>query len=743
MDSYHENREEEQCYLEKTLTFIKHQLEKEEEELQGKRDKVVASRREMWEESVHFSNDIDRVPEMIQYLSEVNTLTRDYSSTVKRIERYNNLLKSPYFGRFDFVEDAIGDTEKIYIGLSSLMDPNTASVLVYDWRAPISSIFYRSELGRAAYQSPMGLISGEVLLKRQYKIQASKLKYFFDSSIRVNDEILQEVLSHNSSPRMRNIVETIQKEQDVIIRDTISELLIVQGVAGSGKTSIALHRIAYLLYIGLQSKLNTSNIIIVSPNSIFSKYISNVLPELGEDNVKQITFDDIAVGHLGKRFRIQSRNEQLEYLICKENSEEGHVAMGSMEFKGSETFLTILKRLIKHYEYRAIPFKDVYYDGKVIETRQQLKNMFLNNKIGMPITKRLKRMENMMLNRVYPMRKVRLEKIEKLVQKYDDHIFEIKAFSRLLSIKETKVFMEKLHSFTEVDYMELYKKLFNEKGLLLRLSKGLRLPDNINKIIEDTAKRLDKGLVLYEDCAPLLYIKLAIGDNEDSDEIKQVVIDEAQDYYPLQFEVFKQLYGRAKYTVLGDYNQTLERRGDSSLYDVIEAIINKSKSTKLFLNKSYRSSIEINSFNRKLLREDINIIPFERHEDEPKVIAVNSVEELDKCIVKKLEQYFEQGYESAAILCKTAEEGEKIAERLKKLTMLKVLNIEEEVTSGGIIVMPSYMSKGLEFDVVIVYDASAMNYYSDFDRKLLYIACTRALHRLVIYHVGEKCKFLE
>ena len=215
---------------------------------------------------------------------------------------------------------------------------------------------------------------------------------------------------------MRNIVETIQKDQDIIIRDIENELLIVQGVAGSGKTSIALHRIAFLLYEGLNSKISVNNVIIISPSSIFSKYISDVLPELGEENVEQIIFDDIISKFLGKNLLIESRKSQLEALIVSQNSEKFSIKMQGVQFKGSTDFVQILDRLIEYCEKTLIDFKDVYYDGKVIETGQQIKNFFLNNKINMPIAKRLKRIENMILNKIHPMRKKRLEKIEKIVQ---------------------------------------------------------------------------------------------------------------------------------------------------------------------------------------------------------------------------------------------------------------------------------------------------------------------------------------
>lgn len=742
MSSYQRSKEEELMYLNKTLKVIKTQLAEEENTLSTSFKNLINSGREMWEESAHFSNDFDRIPEMNQYLLEVNNQNRDYAKKLKHIKKYKQMLNSPYFGRFDFLEDGFGNKEKIYIGLYNLIDNKTDSIFVYDWRAPISSIFYRHEVGKAYYNSPVGIVSGEVYLKRQYKIQNSNLKFFFDSNIRITDEILQEVLSRNSSAKMKNIVETIQKEQDDIIRDTKNELLIVQGVAGSGKTSVALHRIAFLLYEGLNSNITSNDVIIVSPNSIFSKYISHVLPELGEDRVEEITFDDIASKILDNRFVIETRGKQLENLIINQKDEKLDLKVQGIEFKGSEIFVEILNRLIQYYERNLHNFEDVYYEGKIIETKQQLKNLFLNNKIDIPMAKRLRRIESIILNKIYPLRKERLRKIEKVVQNNPEHIFEIKSFSRLISIKETKVFMKHIHSFTKVHYMDLYKILFNKNGLIFKLSKGLELPKNIEQIIWETSMGLEKGYISYEDCAPLIYIKLKIEGNDNFSNIRQLVIDEAQDYYPIQYNVFRLLFKGARYTVLGDFNQTLERNGDKSIYDNIEKILNKRKSVKMSMSKGYRSSFEINNFNKRFLNSNQEVTSFKRHEAEPIVIFKNNQEVLDRDIVKDIEYYYKQGYDSVAIICKTNQQAREIEERLKDLIDVKVLNEDYTKIEKGTLIVPSYLAKGLEFDVVLVYDVSNVNYKTEFDRRLLYIACTRALHRLKIYFTGEKSRLL-
>ncbi|AGK96591.1 HelD family protein [Clostridium pasteurianum] len=741
MDRINEEKELEMSYLEKTLEFVKKSLIRSENELQERVSKLISSGKDMWENSSHSSNDFDKIPEMTEHLMEVNKDNRNFYKVEKEIKKYKAMLEAPYFGRFDFKEDNFDGEDKIYIGLHNLMDSDSNEIYVYDWRAPISSIFYRMELGKADYISPVGEITGEVTLKRQYKIERSQIQYFFDSSITINDEILQNVLSRNSSTKMKNIVETVQKEQDIIIRDTDNELLIVQGVAGSGKTSIALHRIAFLLYMSL--RLNSNNIIIISPNSIFSNYISNVLPELGEENVREITYEGIVREVINNNtLKIENRNNALEFIINNQQSVKSSQKVKSIEFKSSLEFVKLLDRLLDYYEHKLIYFQDIYYDGKIIETKGQLKNLFLNNKINMPMTKRLKRIENIILHKVHPMRRKRLGKIENIVKNSYGHEFEEKSFSRLLAIKEANVFMKKLRSFTDISYFQVYKSLFFKKGLFFKLAKGLKLPENIEEIIAETIDNLSKGFISFEDSAPLLYIKLKVEGSEEFKEMKQVVIDEAQDYYPIHYKIFSILFRTARFTVLGDINQSIEKNKYKDIYDEIENILNKKRSLKLFLKKGYRSSFEINSFAKKLLNSNEYLNAFERHEEKPEIIVKNSLEEVNEGIKITAANYYKQGYKSIAVVCKTEGEKCKAYESLKKIMDVKLLDENNREVKSGTVIVSSYMAKGLEFDGVIIYNAAVSVYSTELDKKLLYIACTRPLHKLTIYSMGENSMFI-
>lgn len=739
---YQEKSVEELGYLNTTLDFLKSELSKELAALSETKKKLISSHKDMWEDAGLFLNDFDRVIGANQYLMEVKVQSASYYDKLKLVEKYKRLLNSPYFGRFDFVEYDSRDSEKIYIGLSSVIDSKTGNIMVYDWRAPISSIYYQYELGKASYNSPAGTISGTVTLKRQYKIRNSELKYFFDSSIKIDDEVLQEILSQNSSDKMRHIVESIQKEQDIVIRDKEYELLIVQGVAGSGKTSIALHRIAFLLYQGLNTQLESHNILIISPNMIFSKYISSVLPELGEDNVTQVSFEGYASSILQEKTAVESRNAQLEYLIASKNQDELSIKLESMEFKGSACFVELLDRIIDHYERNVIAFEDISYDGKIIFTRQQLKTLFLNNRIGLPIAKRLKRVENIIYSKIHPLRKNRTEKIEKFVQKLEGYELEIKSFSRLLLLKQSQVFQKRLKKITDVDYFKLYETLFNQQGLLPKLAAGLSLPGSLEHIITATIKNLNNGQIGYEDCAPLLYLKLRLEGSDSFSDIKHVVIDEAQDYEPVQYEVFKLLFMNASYTVLGDIHQRIEKDVDNAIYDNIIRTFQKKKSLKINLNKSYRSSFEITEFSKNVLGNVSNIEALQRHDDNPTISCLKTVEDIDSALIQGANNFRIQGYESIAILCRTALEAESLYDRLQHVTEINLISSDNDEIQKGITIMPIYLAKGLEFDVVLIYNASMENFSTELDRKLLYIACTRALHRLVIYYSGIKSSFI-
>lgn len=563
--------------------------------------------------------------------------------------------------------------------------------------------------GEAFYDAPCGRVAGELNLKRQYEIKNGTLEYFFDSDVQIVDEFLRQLLSQNTTAKMKAIVETIQHEQDVVIRDMENDLLMVQGVAGSGKTSIALHRAAYLMYQGLQTKLSANNIMIISPNSIFEQYISNVLPELGEDNVISSVFEDILSELLNGR-KIQSRNDFLENLIV--NSKYKEISRNSIEFKTSSFFREILDQFLIDIPRQWIEFEDVYYEGKCVVSRQILKDKIL----GRPET---------------PLG-IKLEQLE-------DYIFEqIFGTGKGRGHKEEKnLIKQEIQKFIKIDIVELYKILFSNEAYFYSLLQNSNPSQNIKNIWKYTKENLEADSLYYDDAIAIAYLYLKIYGTNKYKNIKQVVIDEAQDYYPLQYEIFNLLFSNAKFTILGDMKQTLAKKEDISFYEQIQKILNKKKSSLIMLDKSFRCTNEILNFSLKFIEQSSQIKSFNRNGDSPKVyIADNSEIFIDE-IVKEIKLCQEKGFQSICLICKTEKNSTYLFNKIKHKLDIQLIKNGSVSDLQGVFILPVYMSKGLEFDTVLICDADSQNYHDEDDKNLLYVACTRALHKLSLFCENE------
>lgn len=730
-------------YFEKTIALVKVQISKKLENSERSRDNLLSSRKVMWDDTAHSTDDFDCVVELSQYLEELNMGTAFYLAGANEIQKLEKMLDSPYFARVDFSESENEEKEKIYIGRYSLIDDDTHNIYVFDWRSPIASIFYRYELGDVQYQAPRGIIHGNVSLKRQYEIKRGKFEYFFDANVQIVDEFLRKMLSKNASSKMTSIVETIQKDQDIIIRDSKNELLMVQGVAGSGKTSVALHRVAYLMYQGLSSKLSSSNIAILSPSTLFAKYISDVLPELGEDNVETLAFEEICKQVIGNDFQIaQTRNQFFEKLITCTIVDKKELMKSSMEFKASNTFVTMLKRFVTYYEHKLIPFSDVTYNHKQLFDRFLLKEKLLKRDAGTPIAVRLTQIKALILQEIREENNSRLAELERFIDKYPDHIYETQAFARMLSIRENRTLLSYIRKFTEIDYTALYCKMFHDKNLFYALSKGLALPENIEEIRQQTDELLSLKTLRYEDALAIALLKIKMAGCDSYKNIKQVIIDEAQDYYQIHFEILSALFPKAKYTVLGDVNQTIEKQTSLTFYEDVQRILNKRSSALLTLSKSFRCTNQIIAFSTKFIDSSVKQECFSRDGVPPEIIFGASQADLDEHLKLFIVSMKEQSYKSVCILCKSLKESAELYGRIKD--SLNVALMDETYITGisGTFITPIYMAKGLEFDAVLIYAVDDMNYQSSDDKKLLYIASTRALHRLALFYTGKQSRFL-
>ena len=713
------NNQTEKAFEEKrlaqTISLAEEQLKQAKEAADKKKSEIIEAKKDVRENTEHgitslyTSDGFEALVELSQYINPVTDKIIDYEEEEHKILLLEKMIKSPYFARIDFKFDDEDEFEKIYIGRSSLRKNSYQEMYVYDWRSPIASIFYRFMTGEAFYDAPCGRVTGELNLKRQYEIKNGKLEYFFDSDVQIVDEFLRQLLSQNTTAKMKAIVETIQHEQDVVIRDMENDLLMVQGVAGSGKTSIALHRAAYLMYQGLQTKLSANNIMIISPNSIFEQYISNVLPELGEDNVISSVFEDILSELLNGR-KIQSRNDFLENLIV--NSKYKEISRNSIEFKTSSFFREILDQFLIDIPRQWIEFEDVYYEGKCVVSRQILKDKILG-RTETPLGIKLEQLEDYILEQIFGTGKGRGHKEEKNLIK------------------------QEIQKFIKIDIVELYKILFSNEAYFYSLLQNSNPSQNIKNIWKYTKENLEADSLYYDDAIAIAYLYLKIYGTNKYKNIKQVVIDEAQDYYPLQYEIFNLVFSNAKFTILGDMKQTLAKKEDISFYEQIQKILNKKKSSLIMLDKSFRCTNEILNFSLKFIEQSSQIKSFNRNGDSPKVyIADNSEIFIDE-IVKEINLCQEKGFQSICLICKTEKNSIYLFNKIKHKLDIQLIKNGSVSDLQGVFILPVYMSKGLEFDAVLICDADSQNYHDEDDKNLLYVACTRALHKLSLFCENE------
>ena len=713
------NNQTEKAFEEKrlaqTISLAEEQLKQAKEAADKKKSEIIEAKKDVRENTEHgitslyTSDGFEALVELSQYINPVTDKIIDYEEEEHKILLLEKMIKSPYFARIDFKFDDEEEFEKIYIGRSSLRKNSYQEMYVYDWRSPIASVFYRFMTGEAFYDAPCGRVTGELNLKRQYEIKNGTLEYFFDSDVQIVDEFLRQLLSQNTTAKMKAIVETIQHEQDVVIRDMENDLLMVQGVAGSGKTSIALHRAAYLMYQGLQTKLSANNIMIISPNSIFEQYISNVLPELGEDNVISSVFEDILSELLNGR-KIQSRNDFLENLIV--NSKYKEISRNSIEFKTSSFFREILDQFLIDIPRQWIEFEDVYYEGKCVVSGQILKDKILGRP-ETPLGIKLEQLEDYILEQIFGTGKGRGHKEEKNLIK------------------------QEIQKFIKIDIVELYKILFSNEAYFYSLLQNSNPSQNIKNIWKYTKENLEADSLYYDDAIAIAYLYLKIYGTNKYKNIKQVVIDEAQDYYPLQYEIFNLVFSNAKFTILGDMKQTLAKKEDISFYEQIQKILNKKKSSLIMLDKSFRCTNEILNFSLKFIEQSSQIKSFNRNGDSPKVyIADNSEIFIDE-IVKEIKLCQEKGFQSICLICKTEKNSTYLFNKIKHKLDIQLIKNGSASDLQGVFILPVYMSKGLEFDTVLICDADSQNYHDEDDKNLLYVACTRALHKLSLFCENE------
>ncbi len=721
---------------------IQDQLSKRREEIKYFKGEIIASRREMWENTSSSPQQFEEMVEAQQHIDQLKREWEKYQFAQKLVERLEKTSHTPYFARVDFKEEGEPAEEQIYIGALSFIDSDTREIYIYDWRAPIAGIFYDYETGPAAYQCLDGTIGGEISLKRQFRIFRNNIEYMFDSSIKIDDEILQQILSKSADDKMRNIVATIQREQNRVIRNEEDRVLIVQGAAGSGKTSIALHRAAYLLYRYRNDNMGAKSIVIFSPNSIFNDYISDVLPELGEENIGQTTFLDFARQYMGPAYRYEDSSTQMELLLDGGGRGNRDAARAGIDYKASESFLNLLNNYMRYIEDSYIRFGDINYKEKRIISREGIEELYKKDYRHLPVFKRLGRIRDRILFLLDPYEKQEIEEMQEELESSGDHKGEARAAGRLAVVKKFKVVRDAIEEMTGFDAFKLYVMLFQDRELFYRMARGTGLPEEIDAIRDATRWRLEKGNISYEDLAPLMFFRASLEGVQEKPDIKHVIVDEAQDYSLVQYEVFKQFFPHCSMTMLGDLNQSIYFDATAEHYEKIAGIFSGASPQIIKLSKSYRPTRELMEFSAALLAGGAAMEAVNRSGVKPKVVRAANERELTGKIIGGVSEMKEAGMNSIAVICKTAEESKRVYGHIGKRLQAKLITKDDEEFVKGTVVIPTYLAKGLEFDGVILYNACEKAYHRQNERKLLYVACTRALHRLNIYYEGSVSPFI-
>lgn len=620
--------EKELQHLEEIKQHIDVQLAEESEKLNNQQEDLIQKRREMWEECAHNVIDFDDIVDMNAY---DETVRENYGHFVRKeqtVRQLEYLKNTPYFGRIDFLENGEYFVEEIYIGRYGFRNKKTREYEVYDWRTPIASMFYDSGIGEVAYRCPSGIIEGKLTCKRQYKIENGELKYCYDTAVAVQDDVLEEVLAENTDKVLRVIIDTITKEQNQAIRQPHELNMLVTGPAGSGKTSVGMHRLAYLLYHNREN-LSAEKIVVLSRNQIFSSYVSEILPELGEENVNDVMFDSLVNRGISKEYKKRDYYEQVEYLL---KHKEGNLRSKAIELKYSAEFI-----------------------------------QYLNDK----------RME----------------------------------------------FRERHTDFDTVLEFYLY--------LLKKYTK-----DSNPEIAHYTKNQVRQGKINYEDMLVVSYLRILLGAIKPMEDISHVVVDEAQDYNLLQLQIIRTLYPKAHFTILADANQAIHPlTSTTDMQKMAEVFSTQYGIKEVILSKSYRSTAPINEFAFDIIGIHNPDLYVERDGKAPEVrVSRNRKKE----IMELLKEIPED--KSVAILTADLDTARYVQQKMGNVVakterpiqyLLKPTDYLEE----KIITMPIMLAKGLEFDVVIVWDDRDETYWEE-NKNLKYLMCTRALHEL--YFIKEE-----
>ena len=686
----------------------------------------------------------------------------------KKLHDIRNVKSKPYFARLDFTEEGEKE-ERLYIGKISVVDSKENIPIIVDWRAPISNLYYDGRIGEATYESPKGIVKGNISLKRQFFIEDGNLEKYTDIDLKTNDELLQVAISEKADDRLKNIVATIQAKQNAVIRADINKPLIVQGVAGSGKTTIALHRIAYLIY-KYEQDFDPENFMIIAPTKFFLNYISNVLPDLGVENVRQYTFEDFAYEVLGKRLKISDSNEKLVTIVNKEfndiNNGDVDLIIKESKFKSSIKFKEFIDMYLEELEENFLPKNDFVLENIRIMRYENIQRLFKETYSNLPFVKRIDEIKKHIFSKIRNnyntidegIRKQRSIKIRKLEKEGLDPEEERK---RRIEIFEETEDVLKLLDKENIKIVDFYFKdmILKDAFLLYRdcIEKFIYSKIDDQKLakylVENTLENLYNKEIAFEDLAPIMYIHYKVYGVKWKKNLRHVIIDEAQDYGEFQFSTLKTILNSSSMTILGDIAQGVHfYRGIEDWDDFINIEFPEEGATYLELEKTYRTTKEIMEVANDVIvklpeKERKGIVLGEPVIDTKESIRIEektSDEEIIKTINERIDKYLSDNFKSIAIIGKDMEECKMIKKLISKYRKdVNLIQSKDSEYKAGISIVPSYLAKGLEFDSVILYNVNEEKYTNtSLDIKLLYVAITRAMSKLDVFYIGNKSKLL-
>lgn len=697
--------QDENKYLNKTIGKITDLLNSYGVSSEEQDKEIIKHRKFLWDNR----NELDEI-EINENCGQVALNEQLHAKKVSRIRTLEKQLANPYFARIDFKENG-EDTESFYIGLSTVEDEDNFDIFVFDWRSPVANMFYDFEAGPAYYDAPVRRIEGHIEFTRQYNIKNGQIVFMHNSNESLCDEALTSMLSGNATDKMKNIVASIQKEQNDIIRSDDSKILFIQGAAGSGKTSIALHRSAYLLYKH-RKNLSADNILIFSPNEVFAEYISDVLPELGESNIRQTTFEIFSKRFLPSNYLYESKNDHLDYIYSNHTDlDTFKLRTKSMEYKNTLDFMDTLNKFILDIPRLITNVTPITIEGVQIVSKKSVEKTIFERFKDIPF-----------LNRIDVVKQSLFSQVENkyLSSKDNSHFDYVEDKKTFYDFCKAQVDLQVDAMIKTLDSVAIYKSLWsnieNYTNIDLKNTKNL------------TLNYLNNNEVKFEDITPIIYIRSSLEGFRSYGNMKHVLVDEAQDYSPLFYEIVKRSFPNASLTIMGDLNQRIDKHSNVKSRNSITDVFNDVKT--VVLTKSYRSTGNITNFTKDILETHEPIEAVDRIGDNPTIHIIDN--NLEERISTKINEMKDKGYKSIAIICKNKENSEKLYSSLKELDDDINLIISDKCEFKiGINVISSYIAKGLEFDGVILADGES--YLSIEDKHLFYTACTRALHELHIY----------